>query len=273
MDINDSINHALERIKLTRPLIHHITNYVVMNETANATLAMGASPVMAHAIEEVEEITSAASALVLNIGTLTPELIDAMIAAGKVAIEKNIPIILDPVGAGASKLRTESCKRLISELGIAVIRANSSEAAVLAGLTGNIKGVDAVECGLDMDKTAHALSLKCDCVAAVTGATDIICDHDRLTKVKHGHPMMTMVTGTGCIATTVVAIFASVVEDPFIAAAAALAFYGIAGEKAALTANKKPGTYHVALYDALAHLSSYGASGARLEVFETSIQP
>lgn len=271
MDIRLMITQALKDLKNTKPLIHHITNLVVMNETANATLAIGASPVMAHAIEEVEEMASVARALVLNIGTLTTELVESMIRAGLAAGRNNTPIILDPVGAGATTLRTEACRRLLSELDITIIRGNASEAAVLAEYEAQIKGVDAMTMSHDLEDIAKTLAVKTGCVAAVTGPVDIVSDGVRIARISHGHPMMAMVTGTGCIATSIVAGFASVIADPFTASVAALTFYDLAGEAAAAGAEGLPGSYHVALYDSLAKLANSGIEGTSLEVVEAGV--
>lgn len=250
--LNESAAKDLGAVRAKKPLIHHITNFVVMNETANITLCLGALPVMAHAVEEVEEMVSAAGALVLNIGTLWPELIHSMVVAAKRANELGIPVILDPVGAGATGLRTDSANRILSEVDISVIRANCAETAVLAGLAGEIKGVESVGSQGDVAEIARKLSSERDCVAVVTGREDVVSDGNRVAVVKNGDPMMATITGTGCMATTVVAGFAAVQEDSFRAAVGGLVTFGLAGEHAAQRSGEKPGTFHVALYDSLA---------------------
>src|SRR5512146_1126049 len=180
----------LSRVRQRKPLIHHITNFVVMNETANITLCAAASPVMAHATEEVAEKVAAAGALVLNIGTLTPEQVESMLIAGRRANELNVPIVLDPVGAGATRLRTESARRLLSELKIAIIRGNLAELATLAGFAAKITGVDSHETGTDPETVARTLAQKNHCVAAITGAVDVVSDGTRLARVPNGHLMM-----------------------------------------------------------------------------------
>ncbi|MZP30384.1 hydroxyethylthiazole kinase [Heliobacterium undosum] len=214
-----------------RPLVHHLTNYVTVNDCANMVLATGASPVMAHAPEEVAELASIAGALVLNIGTLTLPWIESMIVAGKAANAAGAPVILDPVGAGATRLRTESCLRILESVKVAVVRANAAEAAVLAGLDGEVKGVDAVSG--DARAAAQALARRFGVVAAVTGVVDYVSDGQRTVKIENGDAWMARLTGTGCMASSVTGCFCAVEKAPLAAAAAALAFYGAAGEIAA----------------------------------------
>jgi len=243
------------QIREKKPLIHHITNLVVMNETANITLAAGALPVMAHAREEVEEMSGIAAALVLNIGTLTPELVDTMIVAAETANTKGIPVVLDPVGAGATSLRTDSARRIMNEVAIAIVRGNAGELSILAGLQGEVKGVESVEAHEDLAELAGHAATKLGCTVAVTGATDHVSDGTRSLAVENGHPWLGTVTGTGCMATTVVAAAAAVEKDHPLAAAAALSGFGVAGELAA-GVSQGPGSFHVALYDALANLDA-----------------
>jgi hydroxyethylthiazole kinase len=240
----------LAAIRERRPLVHQITNFVVMNETANATLALGALPVMAHAIQEVEEMASAASALVLNIGTLSDEWVEAMVLAGRAANRAGVPVVLDPVGAGATAYRTETARNLVDELEIAVVRGNYAELATLAGHTAEIRGVEAVGGGGEPElarEAARALG----CVAAVTGPVDHVSDGERVLAIANGHELLATVTGTGCMSTAITGCFLGVRPgDPLEAAAEALVAFGVAGEDAAKKANK-PGSFHVALYDAL----------------------
>ena len=239
----------LAAIRERKPLVHQITNYVVMNETANATLAIGALPVMAHAPQEVEEMASAASALVLNIGTLSDEWIEAMIAAGLAANAAGVPVVLDPVGAGATEYRTDTCRRLLDVLELAVVRGNSAEIATLAGRPAEIRGVEAVGAngGPDLAREA-AKSL--GCVVAVTGPVDHVSDGETVNSVANGHELMATVTGTGCMSTAVTGCFLGVQPHALTAATGALVAFGVAGEDAAESA-KGPGSFHVALYDAL----------------------
>lgn len=242
------------RIREQRPLVHHITNMVVMNDTANITLAIGASPVMAHAREEVEEMVKFAGALVLNIGTLTPEQIEAMLLAGKRANELGIPIVLDPVGAGATKLRTESALRLLRELRITVLRGNASEIGTLVGVAAETRGVDAVSLAEDREVVARSAAREFSTTVAITGASDVITDGQRMAHVENGHPLLASITGSGCMATSLVGAFLAVEPDAWLATIAALVAMGRAGEIAAPRAGG-PGTFRSHLLDAVATLS------------------
>ena len=250
----DLVAGMLARIRQEHPLIHHITNFVVMNDTANVTLHIGALPVMSHAREEVAEMVSAAGALVLNPGTLTPEWVESMLVAGHRANALGVPIVLDPVGAGATHLRTESANRLLDELEIAIVRGNLGEVSTLAGLGGKVKGVESVAGGADALKVARTLASRRGLTVAITGKRDVIADGERALGVDNGHPWLTTITGSGCMSTTMVAAFAAVEPDPLLAAAAGLACFGLAGELAAESA-RGPGSFKVALMDALYNLT------------------
>jgi len=244
----------LATIRERKPLVHQITNYVVMNETANATLALGALPVMAHAIEEVEEMASAAGALVLNIGTLSRAWIEAMLLAAKAANRAGVPVVLDPVGAGATRLRTETAKRILEEAEISVVRGNAAEVATLAGRQAEIRGVESLGAGESGVELAKAAAGELGCVVAVTGPVDHVSDGERVIVVANGHELLGTVTGTGCMSTAITGCFLAVASDrPLEAAAEALVAFGVAGEDAAIGA-KGPGSFHVALYDALYNL-------------------
>ncbi len=251
MELIDQICIDLEKIRSSKPLVHSITNFVVMNETANATLCIGALPIMSHAIEEVEEMVGISSALVLNIGTLTHEWIDAMEIAGKRANEIGIPVILDPVGAGATKLRTESSKRLLENVKISIVRGNAGEVATLAGINAEVRGVESMSAERSPADIALEFAASYGCTAAITGAVDVISDGKRLAMVNNGDAMMGTVVGTGCISNVIVASFAAVSSDSFTAAIGGLSTFGIAGEIAAVDTQGKPGTFHTKLYDAL----------------------
>ena len=242
----------LARLRETRPLVHQITNYVVMNETANATLAIGALPVMAHAREEVEQMASVAGALVLNIGTLSPPWVEAMLLAGRAANEAGVPVVLDPVGAGATDYRTETARRLVGELDLAVVRANAAEIATLAGRQAEIRGVESIGADGNAAELARAAAQAVGAVAAVTGPVDHVSDGTRVVSVANGHALLASVTGTGCMSTAMTGCFLAVAE-PFDAAVSALVAFGVAGEDAAREA-RGPGSFHVGLYDALAAL-------------------
>ena len=244
----------LAAIRERKPLVHQITNYVVMNETANATLSLGALPVMAHAIEEVEEMAAVAGALVLNIGTLSKPWIEAMLLAGKAANEAGVPVVLDPVGAGATKLRTETAKRILDEVDVAVVRGNQAEVATLAGRQAEIRGVESIGAADSAAELAKVAAAELGCVAAVTGPVDHVSDGNRAIAVANGHELLGTVSGTGCMSTAITGCFLAVAADrPLEAAAEALVAFGVAGEDAAREA-QGPGTFHANLYDALYNL-------------------
>jgi hydroxyethylthiazole kinase len=245
---------SLRRLRDAKPLIHQITNYVVMNETANATLALGALPVMAHAREEVEEMAAIAGALVLNIGTLSPPWVDAMLLAGRIANERGIPVVLDPVGAGATTYRTETAKRILDELDVTVLRGNAGEVATLVGVDAEVRGVESIATGGEPADLARQAGRQLGLVASVTGAVDHVSDGETVIAIENGHPLMATITGTGCMSSALTGCFLAVNRDaPLDGAAEALVAFGVAGENAAQGASG-PGSFHVALYDALAAL-------------------
>jgi len=244
---------SLRLMREHKPLIHQITNYVVMNETANATLALGALPVMAHAREEVEEMVALAGALVLNIGTLSPQWVEAMTAAGRAANELGVPVVLDPVGAGATRYRTETARRILDEVDVSVLRGNAGEVATLVGIDAEVRGVESIAAGDDPAELARTAAGQLGLVAAVTGPVDHVSDGARVAAIANGHPLLAAVTGTGCMSSALTGCFLAVAESTFDAAVAALVAFGVAGEDAAVGA-KGPGSFHVGLYDALAAL-------------------
>ena len=244
---------TLGQIRERKPLVHSITNYVVMNETANAILALGALPVMAHAEEEVAEMVGLAGALVLNIGTLSERWIEAMLIAGKTANERGVPVVLDPVGAGATSYRTATAQRWLDELEVAVLRGNAGEVATLVGVEAEVRGVESVGAGGDPAELARDAARTLGLVASVTGAVDHVSDGERSAAIANGHELMASITGTGCMSTAITGCFLAAQDDPFAAAVEALVAFGVAGEDAAAEA-KGPGSFHVALYDALAGL-------------------
>jgi hydroxyethylthiazole kinase len=249
---------TLNTIREHKPLVHHLTNYVVMNETANATLALGALPVMAHAQEEVEEMVGLASALVLNIGTLSPHWVEAMLLAGKAANARGIPVVLDPVGAGATGYRTEAARRIIDAVRVTVLRGNAGEVATLAGVAAEVRGVESVGAGGAPAELARTAARQLGLVASVTGPVDHVSDGETVHAVANGHPLLAAITGTGCMSSAVTGCFLAVKsEAPLEAATEALVAFGVAGEDAAVGA-RGPGCFHVNLYDALANLRLEG---------------
>lgn len=259
MSIRKAAALALSDLRIKNPLVHFITNYVTVNDVANAALAIGASPVMADALEEAADITSLSGALVLNIGTLNSRTIASMTAAGKRAGQLGLPVVLDPVGAGASAFRTETAAALLSVLNIAVLRGNLSEIRCVAGFAAAAKGVDAAEAdeGADGAAAARAAAEKYGCVAAVTGAVDVISDGKRVVRIQNGHPLMKKVTGTGCMAAGLIGAFAGAGAGAFTAAVAGVASMGIAGELGFEKAGALgTGSYRAALLDALSRLDA-----------------
>jgi hydroxyethylthiazole kinase len=244
----------LSRIRQNKPLIHNITNYVVMNSSANVLLACGASPVMAHAENEVEELVACAAALVLNIGTLSDRWIAAMLKAGRRATELGKPIVLDPVGAGATSLRTATAQAILAATRVGVLRGNASEILALARQDAQTKGVDSVHSVAEAAEAASCLARELGTTLAITGPVDLVTDGSRTVTIIGGHPLMPYVTGTGCAASAIIGAFLAVDADPLSAAATGLAFFGIAGEKAGAAA-KGPGSFMVHLLDALYNLT------------------
>lgn len=244
----------LVSIRETAPLVHNITNYVVMNTTANALLAIGASPVMAHAEEEVTDMVSIARALVINIGTLSSHWVRSMIKAAEKAREINIPLVLDPVGAGATPFRTQAARELIEEFSPAIIRGNPSEIISLSAEKGKTKGVDSTEPSHQALKAGERLAEKTGAVVCISGEIDYIIGPHGKTAVKNGHPLMARVTGLGCTATAICGAFAAVNNNYERAAICAMVVMGIAGEIAASRA-QGPGSMQVHFLDCLYNLT------------------
>jgi len=265
MEINKEIIELLNNVKEKNPLVHHITNYVTVNDCANITLAIGGSPVMAEDINEVYDMVSLASTLVINIGTLNSVSVESMMVAGKRANELNIPVILDPVGVGATSYRTATAKRIISEVKLAVIRGNLSEIKTLYGADSKTKGVDSIDSisengneRADEKEMAKALAKELNTVIAVTGAVDIITDGETLYSVENGHKIMAKVTGTGCMCTSLIGSYLGAGDNNLIAAVAGVVSMGIAGEIAFEGLDKNmggTGTLKVKILDAIYNLS------------------
>jgi len=245
---------AVAKIRDCAPVIHNITNYVVMNTSANALLAIGASPVMAHAKEEVADMVDIASALVINIGTLSKSWVASMFKAAEHAVKRGIPIVLDPVGAGATHYRTNTVRELVAATRPTIIRGNASEILALCGDRAKTKGVDSTEASIDAVGAAQSLHDSLGSVICISGGTDYIVGDRQRFRVKNGHPMMTRVTGLGCTATALCGAFAAVTADPARAAAQAMSVMGIAGEMSAERA-EGPGSLQMHFLDALYRLT------------------
>lgn len=244
----------LKNVRDKGPLVHNITNYVVMNTTANALLAIGAYPVMAHALEEVEDMISIASSLVINIGTLSPTWIDAMILAAKAAKKKGIPIVLDPVGAGATPFRTDACMMILKAAHPSVIRGNASEIMALENADIKTKGVDSTQSSDSALDAAKALANKYDCIVSISGKTDHLTDGKDVITIEGGDDMMPKVTGLGCTASALTGAFIAINDNKLQAAASAMAVMGIAAEMAAEKATG-PGTLQLHMLDAFYNMS------------------
>ncbi len=245
---------ALRKISDEKPLVHHLTNYVTVNLVANTTLCLGALPVMAHAHEEVEEMVGLASALVINIGTLDPVFVEAVLLAGGRANERGIPVILDPVGAGATSLRTETAGRLLSELNIAAVCGNAGEIATLAGLTAEVRGVESLTG--DAKEAARKAAGALGVTVAATGPTDYVSDGEHTLAVSNGHPLMGRIVGSGCASTAAVGCFAAATGGADAETVAhVLAYFSRAGEIAAEGAGG-PSTFESRFLDALAMLAT-----------------
>ncbi|MDQ7841522.1 MAG: hydroxyethylthiazole kinase [bacterium] len=271
--LGDHAAVLLAAVREQRPLVHHLANFVTMQAVASATRAVGALPVMAMAGDDAEEVAAAADALVLNLGTPTPERLEVMFAAGRVATVRGIPIVLDPVGAGATRYRTVAAGRLLDKLRVTVVRANPGEAAALLGRSGFVRGVESVGAGEsvagsavesagagDAAALASTLARERGCVAAVSGACDHVADADRVLVVENGHPWLAVIPGAGCMVTGVIGAFCAAARSvadgagSLLAAASALVCFGVAAEIAAGHA-RGPGTLAPALLDALYHLT------------------
>jgi len=252
----EQLKDNLNAIREKSPLVHNITNFVVMNNTANALLAIGASPVMAHAIEEVEDMVNIASSLVINMGTLSQQWVEAMILAGKAAIKKGIPVVFDPVGVGATPYRNKVAASIITECKPSIIRGNASEIMALANDNVKTKGVDSTASSNTAVDAAKQLASETGAVVVISGEHDFITDGKITYKVKNGSKMMPLVTGMGCTATSMVAAFAAVDNNYLSASVSAMATMGICGEKAADKSNG-PGTMQLHFIDELYNIDAY----------------
>ena len=263
MDIKTYIGNLLENVRERAPLVHHITNYVTVNDCANITLSIGASPVMADDINEVEAMTSIASSLVINIGTLNSRTVECMIKAGKKANEVGIPVILDPVGAGATPYRTKVAKTIMDNIELAVIRGNLSEIKTLYGINTKTKGVDSlydtsIKDELEKGKLlAKDFSKRVGSIIAITGAVDIVTDGNIIYTVENGHKIMSKITGTGCMCSSLIGSYLGTHDDNLLAALSGVVSMGISGELAyeSLKEGEGTGTFKVRLMDNIYNLS------------------
>lgn len=244
--------HDLQQLQHTKPLVHNITNYVAMTTCANVLLALSASPLMAHAPEELSDIVNISQALVLNIGTLDSNWIESMLQAQAHAQQQQLPIVLDPVGAGASELRTKTALDLLQR-GVTVVRGNASEIMALNHADIHSRGVDSSHDSSDAVSAAKQLATTFDCVVAISGAEDIIINSNQQWHCHHGSPRFTQVTAMGCALSSVIGAFLAINADALKATVHAMLSFSLAGEQAAQTANG-PGSFYVNLLDNLANL-------------------
>lgn len=240
----------LEKVREQKPVVHHLTNWVTIYDCANVVKVFGASPVMAHAPEEVAEMAGIASSLVLNIGTLTPDFVEAMKIACRSANKRGIPVVLDCCGAGATCLRDKSCHELLDQCRISIIKGNASEIARTAGENVKTKGVDAAHVASNLVQVARKLAVARRATVVITGREDIVTDGRMTLAIKNGHPMMGHIVGTGCMAASVIGTFAAVEKDLVVASASGLVCFEIAAECAAKKA-KGPGSFKELLYDCI----------------------
>ena len=252
-------------LKAKNPIVHCITNHVVSNFQANGLLALGASPIMGEAPEEAEELAALADAVSLNIGTLNIGSLKSMLLAGKTANRLGIPVVLDPVGVGAARFRAQAVADILAQVNITVLRCNAGELAAIAGAEWNSKGVDAGDGDADIAELAKNAAVKYDFIVAVTGETDIVTDGNQVAEIPYGDEVMASITGMGCLLSATVAAFLSISNDhnAFAATVAALRFYALAGEAAAVR-SRLPGDFQTAFLNQLAVQEGQGTDEQNL---------
>lgn len=258
MELKEHLGGLLKAVREKKPLVHHITNYVTVNDCANITLAVGAAPVMADDPGEVEEMAALAQALVLNIGTLNQRTIESSVLAGKRANRAGIPVVLDPVGAGATKLRTETVSHIIENVQLAVVKGNMSEIKNIYGMEGQTRGVDSLDDPREGGKEiALSLARKLKCVVAITGVVDIVSDGSQVYCIENGHEILSKITGTGCMTASIIGACCTVGESNLHGTLLGIMMMGIAGEIAfdQLASPTHLGSFRLRLIDAFASLS------------------
>lgn len=256
VDLKKIVNN-LDKVREVSPLVHNMTNVVVTNFTANGLYALGASPVMAYAKEEVADMAKIAGAVMLNIGTLNETEVNAMIIAGKSANANNVPVIFDPVGAGATPYRTAVAQKIVSEVKVSIIRGNAAEVANVIGESLAVKGVDGGEVSGNIVTLAQRAANKLGTVVVITGKDDVVTDGKVTYVIHNGHPILTKVTGTGCLLSSVVGAFGAVEKDLVLAATSALVSYEVAAEIAAeMKGQEGPGSFQIEFLNQLAKVSA-----------------
>lgn len=256
MDIVKKAAALITEIKTARPIVHQLTNYVTMNDCANVILAIGGSPIMANAVEEIEEVTKASKALVLNMGTPGSDSLRAMLLAGTKAKEAGIPVIFDPVGAGATGFRKEICRRVVSEIRPEIIKGNHSEILYISGMKSRFCGIDSSlkqECSSGL---VRQLAGELKCIVVATGRTDVISDGQSSYTIDNGHEMLSRITGAGCMTGSLTGAFCSVSEDRLAAALGGVLTMGVAGSLAhrCLQQGEGIGTFKLRLFDSIYNL-------------------
>ncbi|TCT16261.1 hydroxyethylthiazole kinase [Natranaerovirga pectinivora] len=256
-NILEQCGDLLIKVREKQPLIHHITNYVTMNDCANVVLAIGGSPIMAMDKNEVEEIVSCSSALVINMGTLNENNVHSMVIAGKKANEIGIPVILDPVGVGATNFRRQTVRKLLDSVQFAIIKGNMSEIKTLAGVNVTSKGVDSNTDDIGKELIARNLANELNTTIVITGKDDIVSRGKEVVVIHNGPELLTKVTGTGCMTTSLIGAFASVADDFTIGGIAGVMLMGIAGELAykMLLKDENVGSFRVKLMDCIAEFN------------------
>ena len=258
MDTLSQIGQLFDEVRSKRTLVHHITNYVTVNDCANVVLAIGANPVMADDPLEVEDMVSICNALVINIGTLNERTVDSMLRAGRAANAKNIPVVLDPVGVGATPFRYQCAQKLIDAIDFSVIRGNMAEIKVIAGLKTLKAGVDSLEIEDEGQSIAYDLAQKLRAVIAITGKVDVISDGKNSYAIYNGDEALTRLTGTGCMSSSLIGSFIGLSKQALNSALAGIATMGIAGEMASLSFyNSGLGSFKVNLMDSISKMDSF----------------
>jgi hydroxyethylthiazole kinase len=271
IDFDENISKILSKIQKVKPLIHNITNYVVMNDTANILLHVGALPVMAHAKEEMKEMVAIADALVINIGTLSSDWVEAMIVAGKAANKKGIPVILDSVGAGATSYRTLVCKKFLSEFQITVLKGNEGEIGILTGAGGKVKGVESIGGSDNLISSMLEFAKNMNLTLVVTGKRDIVTNGKMAYGVDNGDINLTKITGTGCMSTAVLGAFCAVENNFFEASVESLALFGLCGEIAARKA-QGPASFKIEFLDTIYKIAQLqNITGSKIAVIKTNV--
>lgn len=263
-----AIKALFQKVRTEEPLVHHITNPVTINDCANATLAIGGSPVMATSVEEVADMVNLANALVINFGTIDALTYEAMVIAGQAANKKEIPVILDPVGVGATAFRNEKVADFLKQVDVSIVRGNATEVYALIDGKSKTRGVDAGELtDITTSELAFEAARKLGAVIVISGEQDVICDGKELATIDNGHLWLTRITGTGCMTASLIGCFAGVTDHYFHAAIAGMSTMSLAGEYAKEMLNETDGigTFRVQLFDALFRMdSNRWEEGARL---------